>query len=454
MNIKDRFSLAYKSFMFGQYETTFTNENPHWLNFDNHSGLTGIYNNNGVVKMIVDLKAKFASTVEFKIRDINTGEILPLDSDNKVVKMTADLLKNPNPLQTLREWILQHKVYETVYGDAFIYFSVPIGFENRIGVDNISVINNVASQFTKVIPTGKYFDQTDIKDIINRYEFRYRGVLREFDPRTILHRNDININFDNINTSGRSRLLSLKREISNISMSLESRNVISKRRGALGVWTAASKDSAGSLPLLPKQKAKAIKELNKYGTLEHQNQFVVTSVPLNWQKTSMPIKDLGLFEEIEKNAIVISLSLGIPEVLTKLYIQGATFENQKEAVKRMYEQTTIPETMDLAIGLTRMLNLNNFGLELIASFDHVPALQSNRKDEASTDAINSKYLKEQFLAGAITYNEWLNRSGHPSITDENGNILDLGNKRIFELEPEQILIITGKMVTEPVEPQI
>ena len=81
----------------------------------------------------------------------------------------------------------------------------------------------------------------------------------------------------------------------------------------------------------------------------------------------------------------------VPNELYKAYKEGATFENQKEALASFVQNTIQPIADDLANNWT-----SQFGLKdpLVASFDHLPAMQHNEGRKADkTDKIASAIQK-------------------------------------------------------------
>ena len=173
--------------------------------------------------------------------------------------------------------------------------------------------------------------------------------------------------------------------------------------------------------------------------LEDQYMQIISRHPLKWQQTALPVKDLMLFEEIATDAIYTANIYRVPEILLKNYFEGTTFENQELAVRRMYQDTTIPETTEDINTLNEFLKLEEEGVELYGSFDHVSVLQKDIKEHATAKSLDSKRLKDQFFAGAIDYNTWLIGSGLEA--DE-----QFGDKRIWDLTPEQIAVITSKSI--------
>jgi hypothetical protein len=65
-------------------------------------------------------------------------------------------------------------------------------------------------------------------------------------------------------------------------------------------------------------------------------------------------------------------------------------------------------------------------------------MQDDEKEKSAVERNRSAYYKEQFMAGACTYNEWRQATGQ--------DVVDWGDVRIFDLPPEQIAILKGGQI--------
>ncbi len=418
-----------------------------WGKLNNKSLLEAVYNSIAPVNAIINLKCEAHANMNYKMKNLKNGELYT--SGDKATGIPAvdksfALLENPNPLQGKSEFLKLSKAYHQVFGNGYVFGLTPSGFAEADAVrwNSIENLKIVPSQYTKPIGTGAYFFETELSKIIQTYLFEAQRRKIEFSPNAILHLNEINISFDNDQNiyEGQSKLVPLNKEITNIAMSIESRNVIGKKRGALGIFSSALKNDGDVLPLQPNDKQIAQNELDNYGTLEDQEKWVVTTQPLQFQRIILSSKELGLFEEESVSNIKICNSFGVPEILMKLYVTGATFENQEASVRRMYNETIIPESKDWVKGFNQLLKLEDEGLELIGDFSHVAALQENQKEAAEKTQKLTLSGEKLFKGGAITYNKWLEMSGIEPTSEA------YGNKRITELTTEEILVVTGKIV--------
>ena len=199
---------------------------PRWLGHFNKKQYQYIYELSPILKGIIDYKARASANVKRFVKDLGTGEILMPDTTDKGALKIYNLLKKPNPYQSEFEFFNQRKVNFEIFGDTYMYASMPEGFR-KVSFLDITNLINLPSQYTRQIHTGKVLDQTSLDGIVSKYQLEAGMLKRDFDPSTILHRNDINIsgfsgnamNNDFGVTSGGNRLESLMMPLSNIQRS-------------------------------------------------------------------------------------------------------------------------------------------------------------------------------------------------------------------------------------------
>lgn len=402
----------------------------------NNSDLLKAYEENCVVQSAIDILARAESNQIIKLRDLNTGEFIDIANEKRqdIIKF-YDILKQPNPLQSQYSFTEQGAINYNVIGNDYTYLNIPAGFD--VSYENLVSMSTLPAELMSVELTGKMFNQADINEIISKYILTVNGRDIDFSPSNVYHRKTSNIRFDANSGVGLSRLVSLQYPISNIDIAFESRNKIGKNRGMNGIISVEDRDSGGVIPLQEPEKEKIYKEMDKYGTLEGQRQFWIMNRPVKFHRMTLSPEELGLFKEVESDSIHIGRTLGVPNDLIKVDLTGSTFENQKESVIRLYQDTVIPTANDKMAGLSRMLNTKDGGFEIVATFDHVPALMSNQKDMALANKAKSSYMETLYMNNQITGNQWLNAVGLPN--DANN-----GDRTLFELDESDRNLILGK----------
>lgn len=415
---------------------------PVWRNFSELIYLLDCYYTNPVVQACINIKAEAFANIKFQVKDLKSGEILDLEAYEKDNGDLYQLLKQPNPLQSTYEWLRQLKINREVFGNGYVYASVPVGFESNFTYQDVSVLNNLPPYCMSTVLTGNWLDATTKDEIISKYVFSYfNSKKKDLVPATVLHLNNANIQFDQNFTSGKSPLLALKQPISNIDKAYESKNVLITKRGALGILTSELKDDVmGSLPMDEEQIEKVQEAFKKYGTLNDQYSQIISPMPMKYTQMAQKVKDLMLSEEISESAIAVCNAYGIPEKLLPYYIQNSGLSSDNNVhEKRLYDSTIIPESKDFMIGLNNFFNTKELGIELLGTYNHLNVLQEDKKHEAETNSKNTQTAISAFMIGAIPYNEVLSAMNLPKDAE-------YGEKKIWDLAPEQIAII-GKSST-------
>lgn len=386
-------------------------DQPYWQNLRGLSSLFEWYHTNPVFYSIVMIKARAYSNVRIIIRNKYTGEDEdPVKTRKPFARKLYALLDKPNVLQSRWEFFMQRKIFEEVCGNSFTYGNFTLGLKPTI--DNVQALWNVWPAYMQFQLGGKYFEATQIDEVVKEWKFEYGGYKKSWTPFEILHKNKPNTRIEDGLIFGRSPAHSLIRPLSNIDMAYESRNVIMRNRGMRLMITSNKGDASGAIPLNDDEKLVVEKEMKRYGTLENQSQFFFSTMPLTVTAIDQDVQKLGLFEEIATDAMTCCNAFGVPEILLKLYIKGATFENQEASVRRMYQETLIPEAEDDMIALGNFLGLADTDYVLIPDFSHVAALQESEKQKAERDKTEKDVAMSEFKAGLITLEEYRTRMGY------------------------------------------
>lgn len=353
-------------------------------------------------------------------------------SNDQVVYNNEDwnrLFNTPNPLQNFRELIYEAVVYELVTGNEYMYFNTPSQIGNKY--QNVAAIWNLPADQIEPIANSSLnlFKSTEIEEVIRRYKLDDKNF---FEPKDVLHIRAINLSWKARKIKGRSPLLSADKAIANLIAVYEARNVIYTKKGALGAIVSRKGDASGLQPLTKGEKQRVMDDFQwTYGITGNRNPYAITDQPLDFIKFGSSIQELEPFEETLADAAAIYGALNVPfELAPKL--KGETFANQLTAERSMYENTVIPKANMYMQSLTNQLGFNEAKLYLHASFEHVTALQENKKEKAVVDKTNGDTYLQRFISGVCTLNEWVISTGNEKVN--NNPLYDL---RLFEMTPEQ-----------------
>jgi len=410
-----------------------------WLSLAN---LSDIYTGVSAIRIVADIKANAKANMRLTPVDLK-GEKITKESATPDQKKIISLIEMPNPMQSTWEFLRLNSLYKEIWGRTFVHANVANSFP--VNGTTIKSLVSLPTQYTYPIYTGKIISPIQRSEIISKYELRFNGKVETFETEKILDRSDANINYieDVYNTpnglydvNSCSKLLSLKQEITIYVNALNGRNSNIKNGGARGIFVSGKKDALGIFNLTDKEKNSAQGELDKYGSMDNQKKYIVTTTPLQYQNIAFSPKELLLAEETYQAMVSIAGVFQIPSDLIRLDLSSSGKEAEKELLKRLYTQTIIPESKDTADDLNKFLKTEEFGMKFVASFDHLDFLQEDKKDESIKNRnINIAY-RDMFKSGAITYNAWLRAMGLPEDRV-------YGEMRIFELAPEQQSVILG-----------
>lgn len=393
-------------------------DKPSWLSLSNPTEYRKAVSENPVLSGCISILAQAAANGKKYLVDTKGNTVL-WDSKKPAVQAARKLfIDSPNPLQSAFEFNYERYYYLPTFGNNYVYINNPSNFDTDILT--VKTMMNLNSEFVEVKQTGKLFDQIDISGIIEEYVMTCYDPIKHFDTRKIIHFNEVNTSGIGSSIMGVSRLQSLSLAITNTQLAFEAMNVLLKSRGMQGIIKSNAKDGTGTPVMVPPSQKTEIdtKFKDGYGVLDNQKQFLIVHSDIEYIKTIMNSDELGIYNEFSNNAMIISNGLGIPPELYKTYTQGATFENQVQAVRRLYQDRVIPMVENDDKIFTDRLKLRDYGLELKTSYEHVPALQESFKEEASALNMNVRSAELAYNNNIIKFNKYLEIIGEEGIGSE------------------------------------
>jgi phage portal protein BeeE len=389
------------------YNYQYLVDKPAWLSLSNAHEYRLAVAENPVLYGCISILANAAANGKKYLVDLK-GKKIPWDSGKTGVKNARKLfVERPNPLQSTKEFNYERYYMYFTFGNNYVYLNNPLEtFDTDI--QTVRTMFNFPSEWVNVKQTGKIYDQVDINGIIEKYSLTNYSPAREFSPDRIIHFNDVNISDVGNSIVGTSRLESLRYPITNTQLAFEAMNVILKSRGMQGIIKANNKDATGTQIPLSKQAKDEIDATFKseYGVRDEQKQYLISYTDIDFIKTVMNSQELGIYNEFSNNAMIISNGFNIPPELYKTYMQGATFENQLQAQRRLYQDTVIPLVENEDQYYTERLRMRDYGFELKTDWSHIPALQEAFKEKAAALSMNSKSAEAAYNNNTITWNEY------------------------------------------------
>lgn len=386
----------------------YLNGMPAWLSLSNPHEYREAVQSNPVLNGCISILSDAAANGRKYLVDLNGNEV-PWTSGKTGVKNARKLfVERPNPLQSVMEFNKERTYMFFTFGNNYIYLNNPLATFNT-DIQTVQTMFNLPSEWMQVRQTGKLFDQVDIKGIVEKYALTNYDPVRLFEPEQIIHFNDVNFSDVGNSIIGSSRLENLRFAITNTQLTFEAMNVILKSRGMQGIIKANNKDATGTqIPLSPLAKKEIDATFKSdYGIRDHQNQYLISYSDIDYIKTIMNSEELGIYKEFSNNAMIISNGFGIPPELYKTYTQGATFENQRQAERRLYQNTVIPLVENEDQYYTERLKMRDYGFVLRTSWEHIDCLQEGYKEKATALSMNARTGETAYNNNVITWNQYL-----------------------------------------------
>jgi HK97 family phage portal protein len=295
----------------------------------------------------------------------------------------VNVLENPSPLYKGNDYLRLLNESKCVFGNTYQYLIRP--YKSAFP----SVINVLPAHDVRIVRSGKWYKQSKIKDIINHYELI--STNERIEVSDIVHTWIQNTKNP---MQGESPLKSIYMPLSNVRLAMRFRNTIMEKKGALGILSNSTKDQAGHKNVTSDERTRIENQFHRdFGIQEGKQSVIITSNDLKWQPMSYPTKDFMLFEEDENDFAQICDAFGMKRDLFAS-TKGATFENQREALKQTYQSTIIPEAEEVALNHSAIFGLDGKKEWLELDFSHIPVLQENEQEKANVMNLKANAISQ------------------------------------------------------------
>ena len=366
-----------------------------------------IYRNCPYIRAIEDYKALSLSNAIFRLYKKNAK-----NEDEEIYSHpTLNLINNPNPLQTGQSLLGQNMLFENIYGTSFLRgvkgmgngfkFSKSIWALAPPEIDVWFVNNGVVDITSKI----------NLSEIIDKFIYSTPEGIKWLSNDEIIYTPSVFLSTnDALNSKSNSKFETLKQSASNLMHIQESRGVVIKNRGAIGMLSPSSsnKDAAGAIPLTPDQKKEMLKEHGKlYGLTSGKHPIMIPTVSMDWKNMILPIKDLQLDETALAEFNVCCDLLGVPR---GIFDDKTSYSNQSSLMKRLYQDLIIPYANKKMTIFGERLELNDMYLK--ADFSHVDCLQEDKKLKAETDKVTVEKLDIMYKSGVLSKGDYRSELGY------------------------------------------
>ena len=352
------------------------------------------------VNAIYNKRASAHANIKIKVCDKETLE--PVDND------LSRLLKNPNWYQSIEEFIVNSNLYHDIFGNEYSYCLYPEGFSTERTKALYTLMPSMVSPKISNME-GLFFQQSESPDVT--YEVKTQGQKTILSADEIIHLADNQIYQDSKGGKKfecKSKLKSLKTPLDNMIAAYESRGVLIRNRGALGILTNDTKDVAGVIDIDEDEKIDIQNEYrSNYGIGSDQWNIIITNASLKWQQMALDVDKLKLFEEIKEDYIKIAVSYNYPpELLPSSGSPNLFGDNKAQSEKQWYLDSIIPEAAARINNLNDKFNTENESYQIIGTFDHLPIFKKDQKEQATRITLLTNALSRQLADGVITTEEY------------------------------------------------
>lgn len=378
--------------------------------------------------------APLASVIMKKAGALANGlfETINPKTDNYVrgkYKEWDALWANPNHIQTRSQFVTQLGLYLGIRGWCYALPVYPLGYEGVGRPDSIWLIPPHCLRVE--LRQDKPFYAFAPGESMRRVWFAFNGRETELNERQLILFTDSSSLTCSDTMLPEGRMWSLRKSIGNLIGAMDSRHMLIKHRGAMGILTQQGTDSAGPMPLMPKDKADLQAKLDRYGLMPDQWRAIISDADLKWQSMVFDVNQLGLHEEHLSCVKDIYEGYGVPFPLSA-HSDQSTYNNIESAWRGLYQDTIIPEANGIIEQFNKGLKSEDNNVEFIVSYDHISYLQQSEKEKGEGRKAMNDALQVEWDNGIITRNMWLKQIGRDEIS---GN--PIFDKYKFELTAEE-----------------
>ena len=353
-----------------------------WYAYDNVSGFNNESDylkkaiNNPVLLSIIALRSHIYS--QMKITHVNSkGEEI---QSSHYIK----LLKKPNYFQSQEDFLFQEMFFKSAVGTNLTYeikaLNEPFALYNLFP-DAIDY--NSTHKIDKFIVTKADFEAVGKQELIytidsKNYKIKLDSLIPSYDLANGLGENSF--------MRSPSRLQGLSRTIQNIDEALKSKNINLKMSQK---YLVSSNGDGTSAHIQPDDR-NAI--TNKIGS----QSVMLSNIKLEAKHLVSDMKKLYLDDQMNNDALTCLIAFGMNRDVINYFSNGAsTYENSEKGMQNYIQNGIQLDADDRMSSLSLQWGLIDNGEKLIASYDHLPVMQSI----VSTKINTLKALEETIKIG-------------------------------------------------------
>ena len=341
--------------------------------FINYSDYLKISLENPILNTIVSLRAKMYSQMAITHVDANGKEI----KNSEVLK----LLKQPNYFQSQEDFLFQQMWFLSCAGNNYVYQIKPL----RTQLPK-SLYNLIPSEidFNDINKVNKFVFQKDDNKAIQDRKIKYTLDNKVYDIKLseLIPLYDLaNGLTSNSWFSAPSRVKSIEKVLQNIEQNLKSKH---KNLQFSAKYIGTNKSTGMEAQIQPGDRKAIENVLNTKDVL-------TTNAAVEYKHLVSDMKRLYLDEQFADDANKCLLAFELNKGVLNYFAKDSTFENQNQGIINWVQNSIQGSADNTMNSLSSSFGLLEKGERLIASFDHLPIMQTliNDKIKSFTEFQNS-----------------------------------------------------------------
>ena len=341
--------------------------------FNANSDYLKWYLENPVLSAVVNLRSKVFSQMQITHLDAKGKPI----ENSEVLK----LLKEPNYFQSQEDFLFQLMCFLSISGNNYIYQKRTFSNELPKALYNL-IPSNI--DFNKVNKLNKFvFTKQDKKAFEERY-IKYTLDNKEFDIKLyeLTHIYDLaNAIKEDSWFCSPSRVTSIEKVIQNIDANLNSKY---KNLKFSAKYIGVNKSTGLEAQIQPNDK-KAIENVLS------SKDVLTTNASVEYKHLVSDLKRLYLDDQFADDANKVLATFEMNKNVINYFAKDSTFENQEKGVIYWIQNSIQGSADNLMNSLSSSLGLLDKNEKLVASYNHLPVMQSlfNEKIRTLTELQSS-----------------------------------------------------------------
>jgi len=342
------------------------------------------------------------STITFYAEILSSGILKALDKNGEDVTENdalIALLKNPNENQNFQQFIKEWLYYHYSHGWNYIVpQSSAVGFEKRLDGKTKTYIYNTDPDHMVFNDQTSFWGflnlNTNSKEVAFDYKplgfrgIKYKNVIPFFDVRQNSEKPWMGI----------SRLLALRQQIENYSLSLQGKANLIKRSGSILVSLDAAKnedlgldsgigtgqfDKDTGAPIVITHKERLEQDLRETSLGNGSMGIMFSTLPLKSQPLSSGLENIKFDELGGQDARQIMNKFNVPKEFQNLILTDvAKYDEKNSSMKFILQNIIIPLAESFCKSMMKYFEWEN---TIVLGYDHLPVFSDNEQTVIETN---------------------------------------------------------------------